>query len=430
MNYCSIVTIRIFGEDMTDRVLIVEDNKALAKLISRKIETSLKYQVDIAYSFSEAKLFLKRYTYFVTLLDINLPDAPNGEVVDYVLERGNRAIVLSATIDKEFRQKMLQKNIIDYVNKSGLNDVNYIIQTIQRLKKNTNHKVLVVDDSMVFRKQMQRMLENMFFIVTAVAHGEEAINLIGQNTDFSLVLTDYNMPVMNGLELTIELRKEYNKNELGIIAISSNEDDEINAVFLKEGANDYIKKPFLKEEFSCRINNSIEALENIQIITNHANRDFLTGLYNRRFFFGNMKEYIENRQLNTEQFAVAIIDIDHFKNINDTHGHDIGDKVIVALSEILRTSTNYRDVVSRFGGEEFCIVLKNINRYSALDIFERIRQDIEDFSFRVDASTSIKFTVSIGIALYNNNSLEDTISQADMMLYNAKNAGRNKVVFE
>ena len=91
---------------------------------------------------------------------------------------------------------------------------------------------------------MQSMLENMFFVVTAVAHGEEAINLIGQNTDFSLVLTDYNMPVMNGLELTIELRKEYNKNELGIIAISSNEDDEINAIFLKEGANDYIKKPF------------------------------------------------------------------------------------------------------------------------------------------------------------------------------------------
>ena len=415
---------------MTDRVLIVEDNKALAKLISRKIETSLKYQVDVAYTFSEAKLFLKRYTYFLTLLDINLPDAPNGEVVDYVLEKGNRAIVLSATIDKEFRQKMLQKNIIDYVNKSGLNDVNYIIQTIQRLKKNTNHKVLVVDDSIMFRKQMQSMLENMFFVVTAVAHGEEAINLIGQNTDFSLVLTDYNMPVMNGLELTIELRKEYNKNELGIIAISSNEDDEINAIFLKEGANDYIKKPFLKEEFSCRINNSIEALENIQIITNHANRDFLTGLYNRRFFFGTMNDYIENRQLHTEQFAVAMIDIDHFKNINDSHGHDIGDKVIVALSEILRTSTNYRDIVSRFGGEEFCVVLKNINRYSALDIFERIRQDIEDFSFRVDASTSIKFTVSIGIALHNNNLLEDTISQADMMLYNAKNAGRNKVVFE
>ncbi|MBT5934004.1 diguanylate cyclase [Sulfurimonas sp.] len=415
---------------MTERVLIVEDNKALAKLISRKIETSLKYQVDIAYTFSEAKLFLKRYTYFLTLLDINLPDAPNGEVVDYVLEKGNRAIVLSGTIDNEFRQQMLQKNIIDYVNKSGSKDVNYIIQTIQRLKKNTNHKVLVVDDSIVFRKQLQRMLENMFFIVTAVAHGEEAISLIGRDTDFSLVLTDYNMPVMNGLELTRELRKKYNKNELGIVAISSNEDNEINSVFLKEGASDYIKKPFLKEEFSCRINNSIEALENIQIITNHANRDFLTGLYNRRFFFGNMNEYIENRQLHSEEFALAMIDIDYFKKINDTYGHDVGDKVIVALSEVLRSSTNHKDLVSRFGGEEFCIVLKNINHNSTLDIFQRIRQDVEDFIFRVDPSTTIKFTISIGVAIHNNNSLEDIIAQADMMLHKAKSSGRNMVVFE
>jgi diguanylate cyclase (GGDEF)-like protein len=238
------------------------------------------------------------------------------------------------------------------------------------------------------------------------------------------------MPVMNGLELTRELRKKYNKNELGIVAISSNEDNEINSVFLKEGASDYIKKPFLKEEFSCRINNSIEALENIQIITNHANRDFLTGLYNRRFFFGNMNEYIENRQLHSEEFALAMIDIDYFKKINDTYGHDVGDKVIVALSEVLRSSTNHKDLVSRFGGEEFCIVLKNINHNSTLDIFQRIRQDVEDFIFRVDPSTTIKFTISIGVAIHNNNSLEDIIAQADMMLHKAKSSGRNMVVFE
>lgn len=414
---------------MTERVLIVEDNKALAKLISRKLETSLKYKVDIAYSFSEAKLFLKRYTYFITLLDMNLPDAPNGEIVDYVLEKGNKVIVLSGNIDKEFRQKMLQKNIIDYVNKSGLNDVNYIIQTIQRLEKNTSHKILIVDDSIVFRKQMQNMLENMFFNVIAVAHGEEALNLIGSHTDISLVLTDYNMPVMNGLELIIELRKEYTKNQLCIIAISSNEDDQINAMFLKEGANDYIKKPYSKEEFSCRINNSIEGLENIQIITNHANRDFLTGLYNRRYFFDSMHTYIEDIQ-NTEQFAVAMIDIDHFKKVNDTYGHAIGDEIIIALSEILRTSTSPQDIVSRFGGEEFCVVLKDINHSRALEIFERMRKEVEHFFLNIDASTSIKFTISIGATLHDNSSLDETVEQADMMLYNAKNNGRNQVVFE
>jgi len=93
-----------------ERILIVEDNKTLAKLISKKISETLDFEVDIAYNLHEAKLFIRMHTYFVTLLDINLPDAPNGEVVDYVLSHKNHAIVLSGNIDKEFRKKMLKKN--------------------------------------------------------------------------------------------------------------------------------------------------------------------------------------------------------------------------------------------------------------------------------------------------------------------------------
>ena len=415
---------------MSQRILIVEDNKTLAKLISKKIEVSLGFKIDIAYTMSEAKLFLKTYKYFTTLLDINLPDAPNGEIVDYVISKKNHVIVLSGNIDKEFRQKILKKNIIDYVNKGGINDINYIIATLGRLQKNREHTVLVVDDSMVFRKQMKNLLENLFFKVITVAHGEEAVNILDTVNDISLVLTDYHMPVMDGLELTYEIRKNYSKNEMAILAVSSNQDNEVNALFLKTGANDFITKPFSKEEFSCRINNTIEALENIQIVTNHANRDYLTGLYNRRHFFNTMSEYEEEVKESGELFAVAMIDIDHFKKINDTYGHDVGDKVIVALSEILSSDTSHRDIVARFGGEEFCVVLKNINRYSARDIFERIRAEIESFSFHVERETYLKFTVSIGLVMNSDDSLEEIINQADMMLYNAKNDGRNKLVFE
>ena len=416
---------------MSEKILIVEDNKTLAKLISKKIENALEMEVDVAYSLNEAKLFLARYKYFVTLLDINLPDAPNGEIVDYVLKKKHHVIVLSANIDKEFRAKMLQKNIIDYVNKGGTGDIDYIIQIITRLKKNKQHKVLVVDDSMVFRKQMQNMLENMFFEVITVAHGEEALGMLQAKPDISLVLTDYNMPVMDGLELTYEIRQTYSKDELCILAISSSEDEEVSALFLKHGANDYIKKPFSKEEFSCRVNNSIEALENIQTIMNYANRDYLTGLYNRRYFFQAMNEYVEDVKESGERFAVAMIDIDHFKKINDTYGHDTGDQVIVTLADILRSSTSPRDVVARFGGEEFCIVLKNINRYSAQDILERIRSEVESYSFNVDKDNYIKFTISIGAVIHNDeDALEESISEADMMLYKAKNGGRNQVIFE
>jgi diguanylate cyclase (GGDEF)-like protein len=412
------------------RILIIEENQTLAKLLAKKIELSLKYEVDIAYKFAEAKLFLKKYSYFIILLDINLTDAPNGESVDYVLNKGNRVIVLSAHIDKNFRKQMFQKNIIDYVNKGGVDDINYVIQILQRLEKNQNHKVLLVDDSMVFRKTMKEMLENLFYKVITVAHGEEALGMLNANPDVSLVITDYNMPVMNGLELTNEIRKDYNKAELCIIAISSSSDEDINALFLKQGANDYIKKPFSKEEFSCRINNSIEALENIQYITNHASRDFLTGLYNRRYFFDNMQEYLEETKTNGEKFAVAVVDIDNFKHINDTYGHDVGDKVIVSISEILRTNTSYRDIVARFGGEEFCIVLKNINKYSASDLFEKQRQEIENFSFNIDNNTQIKLTISIGASIHEEeDSLEETINKADMQLHSAKQNGKNQILF-
>ena len=123
------------------------------------------------------------------------------------------------------------------------------------------------------------------------------------------------MPVIDGLELTHEIRKMYDKNALGILAVSSNQDNEVNALFLKTGANDFITKPFSKEEFSCRINNTIEALENIQIVTNHANRDYLTGLYNRRYFFDTMSDYEDDVRESGEMFAVAMLDIDHFKNV-------------------------------------------------------------------------------------------------------------------
>jgi diguanylate cyclase (GGDEF)-like protein len=412
------------------RILIVEDNKTLAKLIAKKISEALGFEVDVAYSLHEAKLFLRIHKYFITLLDINLPDAPNGEIVDYVLSHNNQAIVLSANVDKNFRKKMLQKNIIDYVNKGGIDDINYIIYIIQRLEKNQKHKVLVVDDSMMFRKQMKNMLDNLFFNVITVAHGEEALGMLDLHSDISLIITDYNMPVMNGLELTYEIRKEYKKDDISIIALSSNDDDEVNAMFLKSGANDYIKKPFSKEEFSCRINNTIEALENLNLVTNHANRDFLTGLYNRRYFFSSMQEYVQEIEDGAEKYAVAMIDIDNFKYINDTFGHETGDKVIVHLSEILTSSTNYRDMVARFGGEEFCVVLKNVNQYSALDILERLREKVKQTFVYSEDSQEIRFTISIGVTMSSEDSLEDCISQADMMLYKAKKEGRDRVVME
>jgi len=412
------------------KILIVEDNKTLAKLIAKKLQAEVNFDVHVAYNLKEAKLFLKTNKYFLCLLDLNLPDAPNGEIIDYVLADNNHVIILSGNVDKKLRAKLLKKNVIDYINKSGINDINYIISIVKRLEKNQKHSILVVDDSIVFRKTMHQMLENLYYNVISVSNGQEAYDIINSKQKISLVLTDYFMPVMDGLQLTERIREKHDKNEVCIIAISINEEDYINALFLKAGANDYIKKPFSKEEFSCRINNSIEALENINLILNHANRDYLTALYNRRYFFTHMEVFMPMAKQRDQGFVIAMIDIDNFKEINDSYGHDDGDKVIIDLAEILKTNVQHNDIVSRFGGEEFCIVLKDINQDQAVEILGRLIQKIRKSVLVSHTDENINYTVSIGVAQHNSEDIDETISKADKMLFLAKEKGKNQIVFD
>jgi len=274
---------------------------------------------------------------------------------------------------------------------------------------------------------MKKMVGNLFFQVYALAHGEEALLILEENPDIKIIITDYNMPVMDGLELTKAVRKKYTKNQLSIFVLSSTEDSDVSAMFLKQGANDFINKPFSKEEFSCRLNNAIEALENIDTITHYSSRDFLTGLYNRRHFFTVMEPYFIEAVNRDEEFMTAMIDIDNFKSINESYGHDIGDQMIIHVSELLRSNVQYQDVVSRFTGDEFCLVLKETTREKSIEILERIRQRIALTPLVLASGEEVFLTVSIGAALEHDNSLNDTMSEADAQLHHAKTTGKNKV---
>ena len=196
-----------------EKILIVEDNKALSKLIVKKMETSLNFDVVAAYTYKEALCLLEENDdYFAALLDLNLPDAPDGEVVDMVLGYKIPSIVLTGSMDKEIREQILKKEVIDYVYKGNIDDVNYIFALIERLHKNQGTKVLVVDDSIAQRSQIKELLKLQMFTVLVAAHGEEALVFLENNPDIKLVLTDFNMPVIDGLELTKAIRKQKNKN--------------------------------------------------------------------------------------------------------------------------------------------------------------------------------------------------------------------------
>ena len=410
------------------KILIVEDNKALAKLIAKKMEDNTEMQVDVAHSLAEAQAFLtKAKDYFITLLDLNLPDAPNGEVVDFVASKGLPIIVLTGSMDDKTRETFMDKDIVDYVYKGNMSDVNYIFHMIDRLKNNKQYKVMVVEDVMQTRNDVKKILQNLQFQVFTAAHGEEAMNYFADNPDIKLVVSDYGMPVKDGLEVLKELREQKDKNELGVIMMTSANENVSGAVFLKNGANDFIAKPFLKEELICRVNNTIENMENINKIANFANKDFLTGLFNRRYFYDDMQGYLASLEENPMPYAVAVIDVDGLKNINDKYGQDSGDKILKLLAKKLIDDTKSSDIAARFGGGEFCVLLKNVSQEDAVKFFVGLRAAIASNPVNIK-NESVKISVSIGVTFGKSDyNVDEILELADEALCKAKQNGRNRV---
>jgi len=411
-----------------NKILIVEDNKALAKLIAKKMEDKVEMDIDVAHTMAEAQAFLNNSKdYFIALLDLNLPDAPNGEIVDYVISKGLPSIVLTGSIDDATRESFIHKDIVDYVYKGNMDDINYIFQIINRLSKNRQYKVMVVEDSAPFRNSLKKILTSLQFQVFTAAHGEEAMSYFADNPDIRLVVCDYRMPVKDGLEVLKEIRAAGDKNQIGVLMMTSPSENVNGAIFLKNGANDFIAKPFVKEELICRVNNLIEAMENINQIADFANKDFLTGVYNRRYFYDDMNEYVAYAEERAEPYAVAMLDIDHFKEINDACGHDSGDRVLKTLAKKLIDETKNGDLIARFGGEEFCIVLKNVSNEEAVKFFVNLRANIASCNVQLKKEQK-NFTVSIGVAFSRSDyKLDELLELADEALYRAKENGRNRV---
>ena len=413
------------------QILIVEDSKLFGSVLKNEIETELQLQVTWAKTYGETEELIngKPAQFFISLLDLNLPDAPDGEVVDLVLQHDIPAIVFTGDLTSKVRERIWAKNVIDYILKEGTQSIDYIISLIRRIHKNKTIKVLVVDDTKFYRKVIYELLEIHQYTVLQARNGVEAMQVLKSNPDIAMVLTDYNMPNMDGFELTKTIRSKYRRDEMSIIGLSDQANSFLSAQFIKYGANDFINKPFLNEEFYCRVSQAIEAIEHVNQIKDLSNKDFLTGLYNRRYFFEAGGNLFASAQRKHITISVALLDIDFFKKINDTSGHDAGDLVLQHLSALLQKRFRDTDIVARIGGEEFCILLVNEKREYTYEIFDTLRNAIEASETVVDGKR-IQFTISIGVCTNIADSLEEMIKQADLLLYQAKESGRNKVMID
>ncbi|GAA3932708.1 diguanylate cyclase [Litoribacillus peritrichatus] len=410
------------------RVLVVEDSPIVLKIIGHMVRQELDeslYEVDFVDSMAAASQLMEEHTYFAALADLNLPDAPNGEVVDSVLAKGIPCIVLTGTYSEERRESLLKLGIVDYVVKESRFSYAYAVKLVNRLALNEFIKVLVVEDSTTARNYVKGLLEQHLFQVLEAENGLQALDIYKQHPEIRLIITDYHMPEMDGFELVREIRGQSDKTDLAIIGLSSVEKSALSAKFIKNGANDFLQKPFFPEELHCRVIHNLESIELIQALNDAANSDYLTKLYNRRYLFDVGGAQYDHAQPN-KPFAVALMDIDHFKAFNDNYGHEAGDAMLVHVGQLLKESFS-RFLVARMGGEEFCVLLPGLSQNQAYTLMNNFRTRFEDEGMYL-GDEYIQATISIGVTSMKGDNLDSMIATADELLYRAKEVGRNFVI--
>ena len=412
------------------KILVVEDSRSVSGFLCRQIEESLQFESVPAYSLAEARAIVEKDdAFFVAVLDLNLPDAPDGEIVDTIRQKGIPAVILTATFDEGLREEILAKHVVDYVLKDSRQSLDVVKDLIQRIYRNQDIAILVVDPSREFRSYCRTLLEAHKYTVMEAETGARGLEILNTHPGILLVITDFDLPSMDGFEFVSRVRERFGKNEVGIIGLSDQGSGLASAKFLKKGANDFLPKPFASEEFYARVTQNIELIEFIRELKEIAIRDPLTRLYNRRHYFDAGEKLLQESRETATPVTVAMIDIDWFKEVNDRYGHDAGDEVLVQLADRLTRTFGKSHIVSRMGGEEFSVLAYGIHGPRAVRLFEDFRRLIEHKSIPY-GSKAIRFTISIGLAWEESASLERLIRQADRRLYRAKQGGRNRVVYE
>jgi len=410
------------------KILVVDDSRTILLGLKDSLSENKDYEIFTAKTFKEcAKLLLEQKGDFdIALLDYNLPDAKNGEIVEFINKFNIKSILLTAsTLDKD--NKVLKSEcIVDYVIKDGSHAIEYATSVVNRIIQNEEVEVLIVDDSKTFAYKMQALCEKYNLKTSVRFNGEDGLAALIERPKIKVVLVDYMMPDMDGLEFTSKLRKRAKKDEISVIALSGSEDKELVSKFLKYGANDFLYKDFTTEEFFARINSNIEIIQLFDIVRDKATRDYMTGMFNRRYFFETGKELYYRAKARKQDLALAMIDIDKFKDINDTWGHEAGDKAIKEVGNILSKYLNRDCLIARVGGEEFSILMLNRPEEEVIQTFEEVRVAFEENKLKLE-NHDLSYTVSIGLSIDFGESLEQMMKYADLSLYEAKENGRNQV---
>lgn len=297
--------------------------------------------------------------------------------------------------------------------------------------------IVIVDDHEDNILVLKHLLERIGFkdIVTFLESDKviPALNNSGGLVD--LFLLDVMMPKLDGISLARMIRNDQRFKDVGIVFVTAKDMNNTLEDCFSVGGTDFVNKPISLIELRCRLSKVFE-LQDAQIRLQRQNEeltrcsltDGLTSLYNRRFLDHRLDEECAKSSRYQHQMSFLMMDLDHFKRINDNYGHQVGDRVLVQLAEILTEQVRSTDMVARYGGEEFCVLLTGTPLVKATETAERIRQRVQDTRLLPESDEDV--TISIGVVSHSPaiTGSDELVSLADNALYEAKENGRNKVV--
>jgi two-component system cell cycle response regulator len=453
---------------MSARVLVVDDVPANVKLLEARL--SAEYiDVTTAYSGAEALAICDRAECDVVLLDVMMPDMDGFEVCRRL--KSNPAthhipVVMVTALDQPSdRVRGLEAGADDFLTKP-VGDVALIarVRSLARLKLVTDElrmravtskeigilgaetdsvsdtgrggRVLVVDDR---ASSYDRIVSTLATEHTVEVESNPADALFrAAEGNYDLVIASLGLKDFDGLRLCSQIRSLDRTRGVPILAVAEADNHARLVRGLEIGINDYLVRPIDKNEMLARARTQIKKKryterlrDNVQMSIEMAITDGLTGLYNRRYMENHLSTLVDQSASRGKPIAVLVLDIDYFKSVNDTHGHDAGDDVLREFALRVRKCIRNIDLACRYGGEEFVLVMPETDKAVATMVAERLRRRIASEPFAIQqGAKNLEVTISIGIAA--STGATDTaaaiLKRADQALYQAKRDGRNRVV--
>jgi two-component system cell cycle response regulator len=292
-------------------------------------------------------------------------------------------------------------------------------------------RILIVDDEAGIRDTMHEFIGMSGYEALSAATAEEALEQL-QQKDADVVITDISLPGMDGLELTDRIKKNF---EADVIVITGYSADYSYEEAISKGASDFLFKPVRFAELLLRLKRVIkerqltqERVKMLEQLQTLATTDGLTKLFNSRHFYNQLAREVDRSNRYNPPLSLLLLDIDHFKNYNDSFGHLEGDKVLMRLAKIIKSCLRKLDTAYRYGGEEFTIILPETSGAEAETVAHRIKAAVEKEGFHPEADNPQTVTVSIGVTQYHpGEELAAFIKRADLAMYQSKQAGRNRV---